>query len=123
MQEFVNAFTMLVRKLIRAGGSTTDQRMIQLFLQGSGIVAQNGFSDYIKQVKLNRKYTESEDAAVKTALAADNRDKGRNTACNNWDYTGSCSYGDRCKFSHDTEPGCKGTNGYGQGHLHLAKSN
>jgi hypothetical protein len=43
-------------------------------------------------------------------LAAGSRDKGKSTACNNWDYTGSCSYWDRCKFSHDTEPGCKGTN-------------
>ena len=60
VQEFVSAFTILVRKLLRAGGSTTDQRMIQLCLQGSGNVAQNGFSDYIKQVKLNGKYTGEE---------------------------------------------------------------
>ena len=39
MQEFISAFTILVRKLLRAGESTTDQRMIQLCLQGSGNVA------------------------------------------------------------------------------------
>jgi hypothetical protein len=141
VQEFVSAFTILVRKLLRAGGSTTDQRMIQLCLQGLGNVAQNGFNDYIKQVKLNGKYTGEEymqwsvfssvmgrigmlsavsgddnkdrqtpaqeksagvhimqnnsagvqaavDAAVKAALAAGSRDKGKGTACNNWDYTG-----------------------------------
>ena len=163
VQEYVSSFTILVRKLLRAGGSITDQRMIQLCLQGSGSVARDGFNDYVKQVKLNGKYTGEEymqwsafssvmgrigmlsagsgdddedqqipaqeksvgmhvmqnnsagfqaavDAAVKAALAAGSRDKGRNAACNNWDYTGSCSYGDRCKFSHDTEPGCKGTN-------------
>ena len=51
------------------------------------------------------------DAAVKAALAgrrANEGDKGQ-AACNNWDYTGTCSYGDRCKFSHDSEAGYKGT--------------
>ena len=45
------------------------------------------------------------DAAVKAALAGrkiNEGDKGQ-AACNNWDYTGTCSYGDRCKFSHDSE--------------------
>ena len=41
------------------------------------------------------------DAAVKAALAG-NRNREKSTACNNWDYTGICSYGDRCRFSHDT---------------------
>jgi hypothetical protein len=34
--------------------------MIQLCLQGSGSVARNGFADYIKQVRLNGKYTGEE---------------------------------------------------------------
>ena len=60
VQEYVSAFTILVRKLLRAGGSTTDQRMIQSSLQGLGSVARKGFDDYIKQVKLNGKYTGEE---------------------------------------------------------------
>ena len=60
VQEYVSSFTILVRKLLRAGGSITDQRMIQLCLQGSGSVARDGFNDYIKQVKLNGKYTGEE---------------------------------------------------------------
>ena len=51
------------------------------------------------------------DAAVKAALA-DRRVDGGDTeqaTCNNWDYTGTCSYGDRCKFSHDAEAGYNGT--------------
>ena len=49
------------------------------------------------------------DTAVKAALAG-NRNREKSTACNNWDYTGACSYGDRCRFSHDTVAGYKGTN-------------
>ena len=51
------------------------------------------------------------DATVKAALAGRRIHEGdtRQAACNNWDYTGTCSYGDRCKFSHDAEAGYKGT--------------
>ena len=51
------------------------------------------------------------DATVE-AYAVGSRNKGgsNSTACNNWDYIGTCSFGDRCKFSHDTEAGCKGSN-------------
>ena len=180
VQEYVSAFTILVRKLLRAGGSTTDQRKIQSCLQGAGRVARNGFDDYIKQVKLNGKYTGQEymqwsafssvmgrigmlsvgsgggvggedqqaqagpeesveaqgraagmhvvqggspaiqddaavfkaavEAAVKAALAGRRTNEGerKSAACNNWDYTGVCSYGDRCRFSHDAVPGHKG---------------
>ena len=47
---------------------------------------------------------------MKAALAGRRIDEGdtRQAACNNWDYTGTCSYGDRCKFSHDAEAGYKG---------------
>ena len=49
------------------------------------------------------------DTAVKAALAG-NRNMEKSTACNNWDYTGVCSSGDKCTFSHDTIAGYKGTN-------------
>ena len=50
------------------------------------------------------------EAAVKEAMAGRRGNEGdrKSAACNNWDYTGACAYGDRCKFSHDTVPGCKG---------------
>lgn len=52
------------------------------------------------------------DATVKAALAGRKFNEGdaKQAACNNWDYTGTCSYGDRCRFSHDAEAGYKGTN-------------
>ena len=49
------------------------------------------------------------DTAVKATLAG-NKNREKSTACNNWDYTGVCFYGDKCRFSHDTVPGYKGTN-------------
>lgn len=51
------------------------------------------------------------DATVKAALAGRRIDEGDagQAACNNWDYTGTCSYGDRCKFSQDAEAGYTGT--------------
>ena len=50
------------------------------------------------------------DAAMKAALAGRRIDEGdaRQATCINWDYTGTRSYGDRCKFSHDAEVGYKG---------------
>ena len=52
------------------------------------------------------------DAEVKAALAGRKSNEGdvKQAACNSWDYTGTCSYGDRCRFSHDAEAGYKGTN-------------
>ena len=149
MQAYISGFKVSVRKLVRAGGAITQQRKIQLCLQGATAQAQDGFKDAIRMAKLNGTYTGQEhtewscfaiimarvgksiadaedseqfgaeaaqedtgvqdqiDKAVRAALAAKNTEKKKHDTqqiCNNWKHTGKCHY-ERCRFSHDDEPG------------------
>ena len=54
--EYISEFKGFVRKMLRAGGTVTDQRMIQLCLQESSSITRDGFGAYITQVKLNGNY-------------------------------------------------------------------
>ena len=60
MQAYISGFKVSVRKLVRAGGAITQQRKIQLCLQGATAQAQDGFKDAIRMAKLNGTYTGQE---------------------------------------------------------------
>ena len=60
MRDYMSGFKKLVRKLLRAGGSITSQRKIQMCLQGSGVLTREEFKEYIKMAKLGGAYTGAE---------------------------------------------------------------
>ena len=53
MQAYISGFKVSIRKLVRAGGEITQQRKVQLCLQGATAQAQGGFKDAIRMAKLN----------------------------------------------------------------------
>ena len=59
-QEYISRYAILVRKLLRAGGQITEQRKIQLCLQGAKAEMQDGFMESVRLAKLNGSYNGQE---------------------------------------------------------------
>ena len=59
-QESISKYAILVRKLLRAGGQITEQRKVQLCLQGAKAEMQDGFMESVRLAKLNGSYNGQE---------------------------------------------------------------